>query len=311
MSYLRHPVMVNQVSITQSVPVDGVNVYNGRKNKVTFHPAEENSGLAFIVKGKRLPATLQNAVTTLWGIGISDGNSTAYLTEHVLSAVYALGIDNIDMELSDRVCPTTDYCAVEFFDALRPLRAQQSAPRPYLQIKDQTELRAKYGDNGKDMIHITSGPGFTIDYVAYYPHLAVQGQRYTFKFDESAYAAEIAGARSPAFTGNSLILKTFLLLGKWGIHGLNERNFLLVTSKRAKYYANSPEFGVRYDGQEFVRHKVLDVIGELALSGRYYQNTKFQFQMTGHMTDIMGLKQLMAINDGHSGNGNLLHEVYQ
>ncbi|MBI2650426.1 UDP-3-O-acyl-N-acetylglucosamine deacetylase [Candidatus Woesearchaeota archaeon] len=67
---------------------------------------------------------------------------------------------------------------------------------------------------------------------------------------------------------------------------------MLVGPKESEHYANSPEFGVRYDGQEFVRHKVLDVIGTLALFGRQFKNSHFIFHMTGHEFDLDALKHL-------------------
>ena len=81
------------------------------------------------------------------------------------------------------------------------------------------------------------------------------------------------------------------MFGKLGISGITDDNYLLVTSKGADL-TNSPEHGDCYGGQEFVRHKVLDVLGTLALTGRQFKNTAFTFSMTGHRFDLYALDRL-------------------
>jgi len=134
--------------------------------------------------------------------------------------------------------------------------------------------------------------GFVINYFVYYPHKVVGEQNYRFQFDEDIYAESVANARSPGFIKNGLFKKAFLLLERIGLHGINERNYLLITSENAERYANPDEFGVRYEGEEFVRHKVLDVMGTLALTGRQFRDTEFKFEMTGHRFDLYALKRL-------------------
>ena len=101
-------------------------------------------------------------------------------------------------------------------------------------------------------------------------------------------------ARSPVFLGNDLFNDIFLFLGRKGFHGLNEENFLLVTSKNSEKYGNPENFGVRYDGEEFVRHKILDVLGTLALKGRQFKDTYFHFDKTGHKFDLWALIKLFS-----------------
>ena len=289
--------MTNQISINESVAVNGVNVYNGRRNTAIFHPAEENSGLVFLVNGERVPAKLDFAENRRKAIGLDNGEARIHLVEHLLSAVYALGIDNLQIELSDGVCPTTDNCAHEYFEALKDIRGEQTESKRFWKYAKDTETHIRNEEKRKpDCLIINGLDGFVVDYFAYYPHKVVGEQNYRFQFDEDTYAESVANARAPGFIKNGLFKKAFLFLERTGLHGINERNYLLITSENAQGYANPEEFGVRYDGEEFVRHKVLDVMGTLALTGRQFKDTEFKFEMTGHRFDLYALKKLF--NDG-------------
>lgn len=287
--------MANQISIKEPVEVGGVNVYNGRRNNAIFHPAQENSGLVFITKGARVPAELDFASHRRKAIVLENCQEKIYLVEHLLSAVYALGIDNLVIELSDGTCPTTDNCAKEYFEALKDLRSAQSSPKRFWRYVGNNETRIRSDVKRKpDCLTVSSVDGFVVDYFAYYPHKVVGEQRYRLEFSEENYAREIANSRSPAFIKNDLLNKIFLLLGRIGLHGLNERNYLLITSQNSERYANPQEFGARHGGEEFVRHKLLDAIGTLALTGRHFADTEFKFNMTGHSFDLYALKKLFG-----------------
>lgn len=284
-----------QLSIRRPVKVTGLNVYNGRKNTVVFHPAREDSGLTFIVNNHRIPVSLNAAENKKKSITLTNNGNRVYLVEHLLSAVYALGIDNLDIELSDKVCPTTDNCAREYFDALKGSRISQSHLKKFwayngthpTTVRDPALRR-------EDLIKVSSSDAFIIDYFVFYPHKVVGAQYHSFNFDNDYYYTDISSARPPGFVKNSAICDW---LGKLRLHGVTEKNYLWITTKDATNYANSEEFGVRYEGNEFVRHKILDVIGTLALTGRQFYNTKFNFVATGHKFDIYALKKLF--NEGH------------
>lgn len=285
--------MEKQVSIREKVKVNGVNLYNGRKNSVTFHPAEENTGLVFFHYDTALPASLEYAVNKGRAIRLDNGRGRIQLIEHVLSTVYALGIDNLVMELSDGVCPTVTNCAAEYISALEEIRRTQEAPKQFWRYaqNDKTSVRSDRART-PDQLTVRSAPGFTIDYYAYYPHVVVGHQRHRFHVDEENYKRDIAHARPPTFLKNALFKHATLFGERIGLHGVNDHNYLLITSQKAKQYANSRPWGVRYAGVEFVRHKILDVLGTLALSGRQFLDTEFKFEMTGHEFDVFALKRL-------------------
>lgn len=286
---------MNQVSIVEPVTVTGVNVYNGRKNAATFHSLPEDSGLVFIVDGAHVPASLDAAEHMRRAVGLGHQNGRVLLVEHLLSAVYALGIDNLAIELSDGVCPTTDNCAGEYFDALKEIRGEQTLPKQFWSYDGEGITIRSPEKRKPDSLTVAPSKGFVVDYTAYYPHRAVGEQHFRFALDEDAYAEEISTARSPAFIVNGLLGTALKVVNQLGFYrGVNERNYLLIKGKNAEHYANPPEFGVRFGEEEFVRHKTLDVFGTLALTGRAFVDTEFRFEMTGHRFDLYALKKLFT-----------------
>ena len=156
--------MTNQTSVRESVVVEGVNVYNGRRNSATFHPTEENAGLVFLVNGARVPASLDFAEHRGKAIGLDNGNGRIRLIEHLLSAVYALGIDNLEIELSDGVCPTTDNCALEYFNALRDLRGEQTLPKQFWKYGNDFDINIRSEEERKpDCLTVKPAEDFVID----------------------------------------------------------------------------------------------------------------------------------------------------
>jgi UDP-3-O-[3-hydroxymyristoyl] N-acetylglucosamine deacetylase len=219
---------------------------------------------------------------------LNSPSGRVYLVEHLLSAVYALGIDNLEIEIPDGVGPTTDNCAREYFDVLKVARVSQSAPKKYWRFAANSEVKVNGEDGKPDFLAVKPASRFVIGYSAYYPHRVIQNQRFRFEFSEEGYRDNVSEARPPGFLKNKIIIKILRFLNATEIYnGVNQTNYLWVSSKGAESCANPAGFGPRYGGDEFVRHKILDVIGTLALTGRHFKNTEFQFNMTGHRFDII------------------------
>jgi len=287
--------MIYQTTIDNSISLDGINVYNGKKNKVTFHPAEEDTGLVFVLKNSKIPVKLEAAKHAKKAISLDNGQKSVYLVEHLLSGIYALGIDNLVIELSDKVCPTFDYYSLPILEALIDNRVEQSLPKKfwtYAFDEPQTINRKGYPDS----LTVKPSDSFVIDYFASYPHKAVRSHHYSIEVNEEQYLDNIAKARSIVFFKNEFFMNMAVQLGKLGFHGGSEKNFLIVGSKHAETYANSEKNKDRYNGEEFVRHKILDVLGTLALTGRHFKNTRFNFHMTGHKFDLKVLKALFELD---------------
>lgn len=285
---------MNQISIKETAKVEGVG-YSGRKISAIFHPAEEDKGLVFIVDNTEIPAKLESAENRWRGVSLTNGGKRVYLVEHLLSAVYALGIDNLVIELSGNVCPTKDNCAKEYFEALSGIREEQTASKRFWKYAKEDETHILSDKKQKpDSLIVKPSEGFVINYFSYYPHKVVGKQKFEFVFNEEQYYEEISKARPPVFIGSHFLKNILFGLEKMGLNGINEINYLLIASTESEEYANSDKFGVKYNGKEFVRHKILDVLGTLALTGRHFVNTEFRFNMTGHRFDLYALKKLFA-----------------
>lgn len=289
--------MQYQMSLRRPVTVDGINFYNGRKNNAVFHPADENTGLVFRFKGAGIPASLHNAyVSSFFGarcISLRGGGETVHFVEHLLSALYALGIDNLVIELSDGVCPTADNGAAEVFQALKCEKTGQQAKKTFLHyIKSSPAIVRQEPDAVSVYPRLQASWSFRISADVCYPHKAIGKQSYCFDVNEENYENEIMKARSPAFLGSKLMKSVVLATNRFGLHGINGKNYLLVTSEEDREYANPEVYGVRYGGEEFVRHKILDALGTLALTGRQFKNTGFNFSITGHEFTLKALRRL-------------------
>ncbi len=283
---------MNQQTIKESVTVSGVNVYTGSKNSAAFHPAKENAGILFVVKGKTVPARLHGASHERKSVSVSHDSATVYLVEHLLAATYALGIDNLVIELSDNTCPTVPNCAQEYFQALKDQRQEQRALKQVLHYAPLLSATL-HAEQGPDVVCVKKAETFSIDYRAGYPHKAIGEQVFATDITQAVFEKEIMAARSPAFLVNKVGLGLIRTLGWLGKTGITDENYLLITSKSSPTYANKDGFGVRYGGKEFVRHKVLDVLGTLALVGPFVR-TSFSFYKTGHAFDLQALKQIVA-----------------
>ena len=287
--------MSYQTTISDLIKVDGVNVYNGNPNSVTFHPAPENSGLVFKIGDEKIPAELNLAERRKLSIWLIGEKAKVGLVEHLLSPIYALCINNLEIELSDGICPTTDNCAGEFFSALKNRKVNQDAEELFWKYRHSASFSIRNLDNSRrDILTVKPSDDFIIEDTVFYPHEAVRDQHVVFQFSEENYESQIMNARSPTFFKNDFLKDIFLMMGRLGFHGVSDERYLLVTSKSNEDYANSEEFGVRYQGDEFVRHKVLDVLGTLALTGRRFKETYFHFDKTGHQFDLHALRRLFA-----------------
>ncbi|MCJ7645535.1 UDP-3-O-acyl-N-acetylglucosamine deacetylase [bacterium] len=291
--------MAYQMSIKEPVEVKGVNIYTGRKNHAIFHPAEEDTGIIFYLRGTRIPASLENAHYGFCAIDIERGRKKVRLVEHPLSPVYALGIDNVIIDVPDGVCPTTDNSAKEYFGKLKGARIPQSSKKKFWRYEGKG---TKVGDNSRpDSLTVGPSEGFVIDYRAYYPHKVVGKQQFRLEVNERNYENDIMEAKSPGFVDTPFKKFLFFLrkngpLGKFGWHGINEKNYLIISSKDSENYGNPEGFGPKYGEKDFVRHKILDELGTLALTGRQFKDTEFRFNMTGHRFDLYALKKLFREN---------------
>lgn len=294
-----------KTTIKESTPrICGVNVFPpGRKNFVRFHPAENDEGIVFIVGKEKIPATLKKAfhhmpfrsVYLASCISLEGEKEKAVKVEHIMSLVYGLGIDNIVIELSDGVVPRQDLGINEMFEALNPIICETATKREYLCVNDILDELTRTVTHSKkdDKLIVKQSDNFSIDYTAYYPHKIVGNQNYLFSFSKENYEKEIMNARSVfflPFDGKRFLIDSVLKY----FHGVNESNSLIIGSKEQEHFLNNNYPKGMYDSMHFVRHKIMDFMCPLALTGHYYKNTMFEVYKSGHNFDIYSLKTLFG-----------------
>ncbi|MEA3329358.1 MAG: UDP-3-O-acyl-N-acetylglucosamine deacetylase, partial [Nanoarchaeota archaeon] len=249
----------------------GVNVYTGEEVSIKFEPAVENTGIIFLVNGEEIKVELDLARFENKSIFVGKVG----VTEHLLAPIYALGIDNLvikmDFTKEPYACPGFENMAVEIVDVLKSAGIkEQSAQKRFLSVDKEIKIQHENPEK-KDSIIITPADDFIIEYRVFYPHLEVGEQVFSFNVGEHNFCSDVIEARSPAFVEN----------GGLDNFTISNKTHLLIGKGEAKY-----------QGQEFVRHKVLDFLGTLALFGKQFKNTKFCVNMSGHEFDLFALKKM-------------------
>jgi len=265
---------VKQKTIKEKVTLSGVGLHSGAQCKLIFHPAKENHGLAFSVSGNLVPARTEYVHSTVRGTVLKKDGQLILLTEHLLAAGYALGISNLLIEMTTSEPPATDGSALPFILALQSGKiVEQRAIAEEIILKKQIEVSAE----ARQIValpHHGLKIAFGIDFKF------VGAQQYELEITEESFIAEIAPARTFGYVEELDTLKKQDLA-----RGASEENALAIGPGG---YINSPRFA-----DEMVRHKILDLVGDLALLGRRI-NAEFRCEMSGHALNFEIGKKLLT-----------------
>ena len=270
-----------QHSIRKSVSCDGVGLHTGVRVTMTLHPAPPDHGLVFVVGPERVPvpvcpeSLLNGHYATTIGVGGANGVQLQTV-EHLLAAVRGIGIDNLLIELDGPELPAMDGSAAPFVSLLYAAgrEAQVAVRRSPLRVAEPLRV----GDEHR-WLQILPAADFRISYTLDHEHPAVGVQVASFVPSERVFVEELAPARTYGF------LKDLELLRQQGLAlGGSLSNAVVVGQERVLN-------GTLRFRDEFVRHKILDVIGDLALVGR---------PVLGHV---------VARNAGHALNHLLVREI--
>jgi UDP-3-O-[3-hydroxymyristoyl] N-acetylglucosamine deacetylase len=245
-----------QQTIKRSVACHGIGLHSGRPADLVIHPAPANSGLNFIrtdLPGTPvIPARSSRVVDS--SLATTLGNEQAYVStvEHLLAAFAGLNIDNARIELSGPELPILDGSAAPFTVLLQKAGTKALRwPRAFFQM--QSPLAISEGDK---YIGIEPAQESKLTYTIDFPHPAIGRQEFTFKLGTRAFCREIAPARTFGFLQDVQRLQA----NGQALGGSLENAIVLDPQA-----VINPE-GLRFP-DEFVRHKILDLIGDLALLG--------------------------------------------
>lgn len=299
-----------QRTIAKPVSMSGTGLHTGTKCTMTFKPAHENSGIRFVrvdLGGNpEIPATADNVVDVSRGTTIGLGEAKVHTVEHVLAAIVGLQIDNIIIELDGIEPPIGDGSSIQYVEALKGAGfVQQSEPKDYL-IIDETVM---YHDENKQ-IDIVALPmdGYRISVMVDYQNPSL-GSQHTGLFDlEKEFVTEFAPARTFCFLSEVEELANQGLIKGGDIDnavvivdgnptpadlesvrkkiGLSEKLSVGVNGT-----LNNKEFRFR---NEPVRHKLLDLLGDLALIGAPLK-AQILAARPGHRANVEFAKQVRRL----------------
>jgi UDP-3-O-[3-hydroxymyristoyl] N-acetylglucosamine deacetylase len=258
------------------VSFEGVGLHSGKRVRITLSPAPPNSGIVFRVSGHGdiIPAAPESVVDTHYATTIGKNGARIQTVEHLMAAAAGLGIDNLDVEVDGHEIPAGDGSAKPFVLLLTSAgRASQGALRRPIVIP----YPIRVGDDRR-WLEIVPSDTFRVSYTLDNDHPAIGRQELTSAPTEKLFVDEFAPARTYAF------LKDVGVMRKNGLaRGGSLENAVVVGSRDVVN-------GLRYR-DEFVRHKILDLIGDLALLGR---------PVVGHV---------LARNAGHGLNFELVQAI--
>jgi UDP-3-O-acyl N-acetylglucosamine deacetylase len=272
-----------QITITKEVELEGVGLHTGNKSKLSFRPAPANTGIRFFRSDlpgtPMIPARLDFVLTTVRGTNLGLGDAKVHTVEHVLSACTGLGIDNIDVLVTANEPPIMDGSALPFVDALvRAGLKTLDAPKRWLHLPHEVIYTAKDGARYR----ATPSDKFEIVATLIHEHPLMPKMTLSMTVERDNYLAEVARARTFCFEHEVAYLKSQGLA-----QGGSLENAIVIGKDR--FHTNAE--GLRFP-DEFVRHKLLDLIGDLTLIGRPLFKMKIEAERLGHAHNIEFAKLL-------------------
>ncbi len=251
--------MSRQKTIKSDVTVEGKGLFGGQATSLTFKPAEANVGVVFcradMDEMPRIPLSTENLAKRSRRTTLMNGKAGVETVEHVLSAVMGLGIDNLLIEVAGEEAPNTDGSPLAFAEALTQAGTEeQDANRRVFTIEEPVTVQ-----EGESMLAALPGPTDCLDilYELDYPSIpAIGRQVYSFRLGQDDYLKQLAPART-------FLTRTEAdqqLAAGVGTH-LSARDMLVMD-------ADGPVDNELRFADEHARHKVADLIGDIALLGR-------------------------------------------
>ena len=244
-------------TIAGPVTFSGIGLHSGAPVYLRLLPAPPGAGILFRrtdLDNFEIPAIGRNVAKVSYATSLMRQGVLISTTEHLLSALIGYGIDNLIIELDNLELPILDGSALPYIEAFQSvgLRTQRRR-REYIRIRKTVEVH----ENSK-FIGVYPGEGYSVSYAIDFA-APIGKQSFQLDLNTGAYASELAAARTFGFREDEQMLRNMGL-----IRGASEENAIILTRQGVQ---NGP---LRFPN-EFVRHKVLDLIGDLALAGRRIQ----------------------------------------
>jgi UDP-3-O-[3-hydroxymyristoyl] N-acetylglucosamine deacetylase len=272
-------------SITTAV---GVGLHSGQKVELTLRPAPPDTGIVFRRTDLPQPVTIPVSATavtdTRLASTISHLGAKVLTVEHLMSACAGLGLDNVYVDITAEEVPILDGSAASFVFLLQSAGiALQNAPKHFMRVLDTVEVSEGEGAARK-WARLSPHNGYKLSFEIEFDHPAVDatGQRVVFDTDGGSYVRDIARARTFGFTKDVEAMRANgLALGGGLDNAIVMDDYKILNSE-----------GLRYD-DEFVKHKILDAMGDLYLLGRPLLAAYSAFR-SGHALNNRLLRELLS-----------------
>ena len=285
--------MLAQRTLTSLTNAVGVGLHSGQRVELTLRPAPPDTGIVFrrvdLPQPVDIVISAQAVTDTRLASTISSGSAKVHTVEHLMSACSGLGIDNLYVDITAEEVPILDGSASSFVFLLQSAGIElQAAPRRFIRVTKPVEVREGEGASAK-WARLAPYEGYKLSFEIDFDHPAVDstGQRVEFDMGSGAYSRDIARARTFGFTKDVEMMRANgLALGG----GLD--NAIVMDD----YKVLNIE-GLRYN-DEFVKHKILDAMGDLYLIGKPLLAAYSAFR-SGHAMNNRLLRELLAHDDAY------------
>ena len=276
--------MLRQRTLKNVIRATGVGLHSGEKVYLTLRPAPVDAGIVFrrvdLDPVVEIPARADLVTETMLCTGLSRDGGKVMTVEHLMSALAGLGIDNAYVDLSAPEVPIMDGSAGPFVFLLQSAGiAEQQAPKRFIRIKRPVEVR-----DGDKVARFEPHDGFRIGFTVEFAHPAIPASlsRAEVDFSTTSYVKEVSRARTFGFMHDLEFMRERNL----GLGGSMDNAIVLDEFRVLN------EDGLRY-ADEFVRHKILDAVGDLYLAGRPIIGA-FEGFKSGHALNNKLVRALMA-----------------
>lgn len=285
--------MLKQRTLKSRTQAVGVGMHSGQRVELALRPAAPDTGIVFrrvdLDEAIDWPVTATHITDTRMATTLGSGGARVQTIEHLMSACSGLGIDNLYIDITAEEVPILDGSASSFVYLLHSAGIElQNAPKRFVRVLKPVEVHVGEGDQHK-WARLEPYEGFKLRFDIDFHHPAVDstGQSYEFDLSSGRYVRDIARARTFGFTRDVEALRS---------HGLALGGGLDNAIVMDDYRVLNSE-GLRYD-DEFVKHKILDAMGDLYCLGKPLLAAYRAFR-SGHALNNLLLRELLSRPDTH------------
>lgn len=285
--------MLQQRTLQSLTKAVGVGLHSGQRVELTLRPAQPDTGVVFrrvdLPEPVDIPVSATAVTDTRLASTISNGAAKVHTVEHLMSACAGLGLDNLYVDITAEEVPILDGSASSFVFLLQSAGiALQNAPKRFIRVKRTVQVRDGEGPTLK-WARLDPHHGYKLSFEIEFHHPAVDstGQRVEFDMDHGVYTRDIARARTFGFTRDVEMMRANgLALGGGLDNAIVMDDYKVLNSD-----------GLRYD-DEFVKHKILDAMGDLYLVGKPLLASYSAFR-SGHALNNKLLRELLSQPDAY------------